>query len=216
MVTWGVTNGNMLSVIWLETAVTGETHTWFEVTTTFTWSPLLKEDDVNVALFAPAGIPLTCHWYDGAVPPLTTAELNVAVVPSQKELPGTTLMLAETERTGFTVTVITLLVAVAVARQFRLEVIETETCAPLVSVDVVNTCDVPPETTPLTNHWYVGIAPPDTGLAVNVISSPAQTGPPGFDVMETDGATGEVTLITMVFDVASGAIRQFSDDVRMT
>ena len=58
-------------------------HVAFEVKTHATIS-LLEGSWLKVALVAPVTLlPLTFHWYPGAVPPLTPVAVNVTEVPAQ-------------------------------------------------------------------------------------------------------------------------------------
>ena len=62
-----------------------------------------------MALFVPAGVPFTIHWYAGVMPPLTGVAVKVTAVPAQ-----TGFALAETDTltgsNGLTV-IVTVLVA---------------------------------------------------------------------------------------------------------
>ena len=52
-----------------------------------------------------------------------------------------------------------------------------------------------PALTLFTNHWYVGVVPPFTGLvAVNVTLVPVQIGPDGLDEILMAGVTVGVTV----------------------
>ena len=59
----------------------------------------------------------------------------------------------------------------------------------------------PPMLAPLTFHWYAGVVPPLTGVAVKVTLVPAQT---GLAEAPMDTLTGNIgfTVIAMVLDVA--------------
>jgi hypothetical protein len=63
----------------------------------------------------------------------------------------------------------------------------------------VNTGLFVPEATPLTFHWYDGIAPPFTAVAVNVTGVPAQTGF-ALEVIETLTGRFGFTLIEKCAD----------------
>jgi hypothetical protein len=54
------------------------------------------------------------------------------------------------------------------------EVISTVTTSPLASVVLVKVLLLVPAGVPFTIHWYEGVVPPLTGVAVNVTGSPAQ------------------------------------------
>ena len=77
----------------------------FEVSVQVTASPLLSVLLLKVALFVPALLPLTFHWYTGVVPPLTGVAVKVTEVPAQIVVLSAT-MLTEAVRIGLTVAVI--------------------------------------------------------------------------------------------------------------
>ena len=78
---------------------------------------------------------------------------------------------------AFTVIVIALDVAGLPITPPRLEVIIQVTIFPFAKVVEVNVDEVaPPTFTPLICHWYVGVAPPFVGVAVNVAEAPAHIG----------------------------------------
>ena len=53
------------------------------VSVQLTISLLTSAASVNVALFVPALVPLTIHWYVGALPPFAATAVNVTSVPLQ-------------------------------------------------------------------------------------------------------------------------------------
>ena len=74
--------------------------------------------------------------------------------------------------------------------QVMLEVITTYIISPSLNALLVYVLFVESTTaTPFKYHWYVGVVPPFTGLAVNVIGDPAQISVPGSAVIVTDAAT---------------------------
>jgi hypothetical protein len=72
------------------------------------------------------------------------------------------------------VILIELLVAGEPVAQLELLVIITVTTSPFAKVVLVNIAAFVPAFVPFTCHWYVGVAPPFVGVAVNVIGSPEQ------------------------------------------
>ena len=76
------------------------------------------------------------------------------------------------------------------------EVIITDTTAPLVKVEVVKVGLFDPAFTPFTCHWYDGLLPPFVGVAVNVTDVPGQI--LLVDALtETDGAgAGNTVIVT--------------------
>ena len=121
--------------------------------------------------------------------------VNVTLLPEQIDVDDA---LIETDGvTELVVMVMTLLVAVAVVVQLALDVMITLTWSPLASVLDVNVAELVPAFTPLTCHWYVGVAPPLVGAAVKVMAFPEQI-VVVVAVMVTDG----VTELTVTMPVA--------------
>ena len=81
--------------------------------TQVTMSPLLRAEELNVALLAPAFEPLIFHWYDGDAPPPAGLAVKVAAVPEQIVFPGLTAIVTDAAVDGVTIR-ITLLLAVVV------------------------------------------------------------------------------------------------------
>lgn len=69
----------------------------------------------------------------------------------------------------------------------------------LVRVVVVNVALLVPALLPFTFHWYVGVAPPLTGVAVKVTLLPLHTVVAGV-LIDTDGTTLGVTVIRIALD----------------
>ena len=173
-------------------AVAGDGHVALLVITTVTTSALAKVVVVNVALFVPALVPFTFHWYAGAAPPFVGVAVNVALLPAQIVVAD-----AVTETDGvtnaFTVMVIPVLVAVAGEGQVALLVITTVTTSLLASVVEVKVALFVPAFVPFTFHWYAGAAPPFVGVAVNVTLVPEQIVVADAET-ETDGVTKAFTV----------------------
>jgi hypothetical protein len=60
---------------------------------------------------------------------------------------------------------------------------------PFASVLLLNVAATAPAFAPFSNHWYAGVTPPFTGVAVNCTLVPEQMAPAGFAAMVTDGVT---------------------------
>ena len=67
---------------------------------------------------------------------------------------------------------------------------------------------------PFTFHWYAGVSPPLTGVAVKVTDVPAQT---GFEeaAMETPTGSTGVTAMVTVLEVAGLPVMHVAFDVRI-
>jgi hypothetical protein len=67
----------------------------------------------------------------------------------------------------------------------------------------VYTEDVAPEILePFLRHWYAGVVPPLTGVAVKVTEVPEHTAPEGDAAIVTPAGIRSLMLIVMIFDVA--------------
>jgi hypothetical protein len=66
-----------------DVTVVVETQVALEVITQVTTSPLANVEVVKDALFVPAFVPFTFHWYAGVVPPLVGVAVKVTAVPLQ-------------------------------------------------------------------------------------------------------------------------------------
>jgi hypothetical protein len=101
-----------------------------------------------------------------------------------------------------------LLVAVGDVVQFVLEVIATVTTSPFARVEELKVGLSVPEFEPLTFHWYEGVVPPLTGVAVNETEAPEHIAPEGVATMETPGVTLALTVIVTGVLVAVGVVVQ--------
>src|SRR5688572_8791949 len=158
---------------------------------TVTTSPSCKVVVVKVGESVPASTPLTCHWYDGLISPLSRVAVKVNDAPSQIDV-----VLATMDTAGSTlvdVISISLLVAVGVDTQARSLVIITVTTSPSCKVVVVKVGESVPASTPLTCHWYDGLVPPLTGVAVKVTDAPSQ-----IDVVVATMDTAGSTLVDVI------------------
>jgi hypothetical protein len=106
--------------------------------------------------------------------------------------------------TGLVVTEISLLAATGVVTQPALLVITTDTTSPSLSVLLVNVGLLVPTFVPLTFHWYVGLLPPFTGVAVKVIAEPSQR-EVEVAVIVTAGVTSS-SLSVIVLLVTTGIV----------
>jgi len=71
-----------------------------------------------------------------------------------------------------------------------------------------------PALTPLICHWYEGLLPPFTGVAVKVTLLPAQTGLAEAEMLTETGRYGS-TDNWMMFEMAGFPVGQDELDVRM-
>jgi len=69
-----------------------------------------------------------------------------------------------------------------------------------------------PALTPLSFHWYEGVVPPFTGVAVKVTLVPAQTGFAEATMLTLAVKTG-FTVMVMVFEVAGLPLTQVAFEV---
>ena len=69
-----------------------------------------------------------------------------------------------------------------------------------------------PTLAPLSFHWYEGVVPPFTGVAVNVTLVPAQIGFSEATMLTLAGNTG-FTVMVMIFEVAGLPLTQVAFDV---
>jgi hypothetical protein len=103
-----------------------------------TSEPVANVDEVKVLLLVPAFTPFTCHWYEGAVPPLTGVAVNVTATPGHVGfVPAVCAMLTEGVTEGATEMVIAFEVAGLAVTPARLDVITHDTTCPAVSEEVV-------------------------------------------------------------------------------
>src|SRR6478736_5363476 len=179
---------------------------------TVTTSPSLNVVVVNLSESVPLSTPLTCHWYDGLLPPLVGVAVNVTEVPLQIDV-----VLAAILTLGSTlvdVMVTGLLVVVGVDAQARSLVRITVTTLPSFNVVVVKVGASVPAFTPLICHWYDGLVPPLVGVAVNVTEVPLH-----IVVDEAAMLTAGSTLVEVIVTgllVAVGVEAQARSLVRIT
>jgi hypothetical protein len=104
-----------------------------------------------------------------------------------------------------------LLVAVTGEGQVAFEVSTTLTIWPLTQVALVKVLLVvgAPWLTPFICHWYKGLAPPFTGVAVKVTDVLLQTEVAVAPIL-TAGTTSGLTVIVTVLDVAGLPVAQGS------
>jgi Flp pilus assembly protein TadB len=116
---------------------------------------------------------------------------------------------------GLTVIVIVLDVAGLPPTQAAFEVMMQDTVLPLARDALVYVGLFVPTLAPFTLHWYAGVVPPLTGVAVKVTKVPAQT---GLDeaVIETLAVTIGLTVIVTVLDVAGLPVLQGAFEVITT
>ena len=151
MLTDGVTDGVTFMVKALDVAVVDDGQLTFDVMTQVTTSPLPSVVLLYVVPPVPTLLPLTFHWYAGAVPPLVGTAVNVTELPAQTVRLGVE-MLTDGVRVGLMVIVIALDVAGLPATPLRFEVMTQVTACPVVSVLVLNVALLVPALAPLTFH----------------------------------------------------------------
>lgn len=147
---------------------------------------------------------------------MTGLAVNVIALPAQEGLlPAVNAILTEGTTVLLIVTVIPELVAVKGLEQPALEVITQLTTCPLVREEVVNVAEFVPALLPFTSHWYEGVVPPFTGVAVKVIDDPAQDGLlPEVRAIETEGTTVLFTFCVITLLPATAGLAQVAFDVR--
>lgn len=138
--------------------------------------------------------------------------VNVTDDPIQAEFPGA-LLLIETDgvTTGFTVIVIMALLAKGGEAHKRELVIVHAMMSLFTSVLVIKVLPFAPTLTPFIFHWYAGVPPPFTGVAVNFTLVPEQmVFPAALLIIDTDGTTNEFTVIVMLLLAAAAGEAQLS------
>jgi hypothetical protein len=164
------------------------------------------------------GLLFKYHWKVGFVPPLVMFELKTEFAPVQKVCPRLLEIPTVGVTRGFTVITKGTEVTEAGEAQEKEEVNLTRTCAPFARPEVEKLEDVSPLTsTPFTDHWYCGLAPPLTGLAVNTTVVPAQIVFPGTEPETvTAGLKLDTRLTDTTADVAVTGLAQGSEEVKTT
>jgi hypothetical protein len=145
---------------------------------------------------------------------LVAVAVKVTEVPAQMVLPEGAM---ETDTGSLSVTFIVMGFEVAGLPEGHgsLEVILTVTISPWAKSDVTRVAPVAPEirVAPLY-HWYVGVVPPLTGVAVKVTSVPLQMVPAGEADMETLAGRMGFTCMGKAFEVAGDPDWHVSEEVR--
>jgi hypothetical protein len=118
-------------------------------------------------------------------------------------------------RTGSTVIVIPDETAEGAVIQDALDVMMQVTTSPLTSEEEMYVVPPVPTLDPFTCHWYVGVAPPLTGTAVNVTELPAQTVLPGLADTLTAGVTIGFTVMVIPAEVAVVGLAQGELEVKV-
>lgn len=193
-----------------ELTVTGDAQVAVEVISQLIAFPFVKPALVYVALFDPVFTPLSFHWYDG-VPPFAGVAVKFTDVPAHIGF-AEVAMVTEGVTTGFTVMVMVFEVAVGVVGQATDDVITHEIVLPFVSAALVYVALLVPVLVPLSFHWYDGVPPPLTGVAVKVTDVPEQM-VVAVAVIETDGTTDGFTVIVIELEVAGMGATHASDEV---
>jgi len=136
--------------------------------------------------------------------------VNVTDVPAQTGF-APAAMVTLTGRLEFTVIVTVFDVAGLPVAQVALDV-STQVTASLFKGIYDNVGLLVPELVPLTFHWYDGVVPPLTGVAVNVTDVPAQTGLAPAAIVTLTGSE-VLTIIVTEFEVAGLPVAQGSLEV---
>jgi len=171
------------------------THVALLVISTLTTSPCLSVLATYVSLLVPAGRPLILHWYEGAVPPFKGVAVKVTSEPSHEELYNGLMDTAGVTMSA--VIVISLLVAIGVVVQPALLVITTVIISPSLSVLLENVLLFVPTIVPFTFHWYEGLVPPFTGIAVKRMVAPLHN-EVDVDRIVTDGVTSSSSSVIVL------------------
>jgi hypothetical protein len=150
------------------------------------------------------------------VPPLTGVAVNVTDVPAQIAPAGAAAIVTVGVTLEFTVIVTGALLAVGAVVQLAFDVRTTVTASPFASDAEVKVELFVPVFDPLTFHWYEGVVPPLTGVAVNVTEVPEHIGPAGRAVTETVGVTFAFTTIVIGELLAVGVVTQVAFEVSTT
>jgi hypothetical protein len=206
IVTKGVTNGlTAILMLLLNAGLPVAQGVAFEVRITLTTSLLANVDKVKILLFVPAGKPFTCHWYVCVAPPFTGVAIKVTLVPAQMVV-AEDVMLTLTGKFGFTVIVIASLVAgfpVLHAASLFARVFEEKVLLFIPTLE------------PFSLHWYEGVTPPFTGVAVKVTLDPEQIVVADAEILTLAGKLG-FTIVIMALLVAGVPVAQVEVDVITT
>ena len=121
------------------------------VNTQLTTSPLANAVVVKVSLLLPVALPLSSHWYKGAVPPFTGIAEKVTASPGQISFADAVILTAGTIN-GSTAMMITLLVAVVGTAHWALLVRIHVILSPFARVALVKVLLLAPAVMPFTDH----------------------------------------------------------------
>jgi hypothetical protein len=193
ILTLAATGGLTSITIWLDKTGLPVTQAREEVIDTVIISLSFSAEDEYVELLLPTATPFNLHSYEGD-PPLTGTAVKATIVPAQTGPEGAADILTPAAPGVVTDIVMALDVAVPVLQRAE-EVITTLTTSLFVSVEEVNTGLLTPTFIPFTLHWYDGVRPPFTGVAVKVTEVPAHMLPAGKAAIVTPGVTKGVTDI---------------------
>ena len=116
---------------------------------------------------------------------------------------------------GFTTMVTPVVVAVVGLAHAAFDVRTTLTTSLLVIVVLLNVALLVPTGLPFINHWYLGVVPPLTGVAVKLTELPGQILLVEAEI-ETEGTGAGKTVIVSLLLVAVGVVGQMAEDVITT
>jgi hypothetical protein len=145
-------------------------------------------------MLVPAATPFLYHWYTGAAPPFTAEAVKVTLVPVHTGLAVLAVMLTDGVIKAVTAKYKILLFAVVAARQAALLVTTHHALSPLLKAPAAYVLLLVPTATLSLYHWYTGVVPPFTAVAVKVTLVPAQTGLAALAVTATEGVTSGLTV----------------------
>lgn len=131
------------------------------------------------------------------------ANVFPVIAPGMEGVPGRTVMFIGS------------LVADGLVVHSAFDVITTVTMLPSVNPEVVYVELFVPTLLPFTFHWYVGLVPSFTGVAVKVTDSPGHISV-SEEVMETDGVKIGLTTIGIALLVAVRGDAHSASDVTIT
>jgi hypothetical protein len=139
---------------------------------------------------------------------LTGAAVKVTDAPAQIAPAGEADILTPAGRAGLTTIDIPVEMAGDPLRHgVAFEVITTVTTSLLLRTDDVKVLLLVPAFVPFTFHWYIGVVPPLTGIALKVTDVPAQIAPAGDAAILTLACRSGLTTMIIPVEVAGDPLR---------
>jgi hypothetical protein len=145
------------------------------------------------------------------VPPFTGTAAKTTTVPAQTVVDDA-VMVTDGVTIGFTVILMVLDTTVLVVAQPAFDVNSHATWSALFNTVELYVLLLVPTFMPFSFHWYAGVAPPFSEVAVNVTPVPAQI-TVADAAMITEGVTWVVTVIVIALERAVPVVRQDSLEV---